>query len=193
MALTSVQGHASTSRRISRAPWSTSAGADGQRRRQPEHVRARGGDQEAGVQALGDELGRGPLGLEPDEEPGAAHGQRCGDLVVPLADVGEQPSSTVSTTAHAAAQTTGLPPKVEAWSPGTSPPARRRRRAERRSAGRSRAPSRARPRPAGRRAARRRRTCPCGRRRSAPRRDEQRAVLVGERRRAAARNSGDAG
>ena len=30
-------------------------------------------------------------------------------------------SSTAATTAHAAAQATGLPPKVEAWSPGTKP------------------------------------------------------------------------
>ena len=63
-----------------------------------------------------------------------------------------------------AAEGRGVVARLEARS------VRRRRRATRRSAGRSRAPWRASPRPASRRAAPRRRTRRCGRRRSAPRR-----------------------
>ena len=75
------------------------------------------------------------------------------------------------TTASAPAQATGLPPNVEPWSPGTKAPARvvgDEQAADRQAV---REPLRERDElRAGRRAARRRRTCRCGRRRSAPRR-----------------------
>ena len=49
----------------------------------------------------------------------------CASASVRNADVertcASSASSIVSTTAHAAAHVTGFPPKVEAWSPGSSP------------------------------------------------------------------------
>ena len=60
-------------------------------------------------------------GLEAEQQAGAAHRQRLGELGAPLADVRQQLVVDASRRRRsAAAQTTGLPPNVEAWSPGSN-------------------------------------------------------------------------
>ena len=100
--------------------------------------------------------------------PGSARGRAS---VAPCARTSaSSSSSSVSQTATAAAHATGLPPNVLAWSPGHEAPRPCRRRA-----GADRQPVRQalrerHARRGARRAAPTRRTCPCGRRPSAPRR-----------------------
>src|SRR4029453_3250308 len=57
---------------------------------EPERGRASGGDEQPGVETGGDDVRGRLLRLDRKQQPGAADGQRVGELCTPLADVGEE-------------------------------------------------------------------------------------------------------
>ena len=93
---------------------------DDERRCQPQHLGAGGEDEEPTLPAGVHNRSDGPVERHAEEEtatPYLEHARQgsepAGELLAANPHVGRSSSSTASTVAHAAAQTTGLPPKVE--------------------------------------------------------------------------------
>ena len=96
---------------------------DRERRREAQRGLAGGADEQVVLERrVRDRAGRA-VELDGEQQAGAADvAEAAASKRSPIARTwASSSSSIVSTTAQAAAQATGLPPKVEAWSPGTKP------------------------------------------------------------------------
>ena len=95
---------------------------DRQRRRDPQRGLAGGADEQVVLERRERDRPGRPVELDREQEPGAARlGERAAKRAPISRTCASRSSSIASTTAQAAAHDTGLPPKVEAWSPGTKP------------------------------------------------------------------------